>query len=258
LIKDEDITHLIALIIYNNPPITTLSSRRHTLVNMILKSPFLITTIILLSLTKPALAEPSAEAKAIDQTTVIGHVKYLQGEAINNGKKLKQGSPINVGTITTREGSKMALTMIDDASISLGDSSKLVINQYRFQKEATDNSIRMKFVIGTLRVISGKVGKNESDTNKTKTPLALLDIKGTDYQIDIKDDEESLQVKQGLVKLKQKKLVGAPKLIKLGYEEEECCLIISKPPKGKRGALPKWKTFSTANKPKDFPPPLEI
>lgn len=227
------------------------------MVNVILKSPFFIIAILLLSLTKSVLAEPSAVPKATEQTTVIGHVKYITGEASFNGEQLEQGSPINLGTVTTSAGSTITLSMIDDASVNLGENSQLAINQYRFQKKAADNSIRMKFVTGTLRVISGKVGKNESDTNKTKTPSTLLNIKGTDYQIDLKDDEESIQVKKGLVTLKEKKLFGAPKPIALGDKEKDCCVAISKPPEGKRGT-PTWNVFSTANKPKDFPPSLEI
>jgi hypothetical protein len=227
------------------------------LVTIIRKSPFFIIAILLLSLTNPLLAETSTEEKAIDQAEVIGHVASLKGEAIGcNGEPLKQGSPITQGMIITHAGSKITLRMIDSASITLGENSQLAINHYRFQKKGTDNRIAMKFVIGTLRVVSGEVGKNASDTNRTKTPKTVLNIKGTDYQIDIKDDEESIQVKQGRVTLKEPKVMGPPKRIALG-DKEDCCLAISKPLKGKRG-MSKWKTFSEVNRPKDFPPLLEI
>ncbi len=229
------------------------------MVIMILKSPFFILSMLLLSLAKPVFSAPAATSKAIDQTTVIGHVKYLKGEAIGcNGEPLKQGSPINLGMVITSAESQITLTMIDGASITLGGNSQLAINHYHFQTKGADNSIMMQFVTGTLRVISGKVGKQESDSNKTKIPSTVLTIKGTDYQIDIKEDEESVQVKQGLVKLEEKKLFGAPKKIALGDKEKKCCVTINKPPKGKRGTPPTWKVFSAADKPKDFASLLEI
>lgn len=232
--------------------------------NMTFNFPTRLLIVILFSLAGSVFAEPKTTTlatKTIEPPPIIaGEVTQIKGQVTADDKVLQQGHKINVGAkIATGANSHVTFTMIDKATITLGENSKLAISAYRYQQNGEDNSIIMRIMGGIFRTVSGGVGKKKSDNYQvTTTCLLTIGIQGTDYQVNFKDNKESISTHKGVIVVEKANLFGAPKKALLGDQQKQRYLIQRKPAKGTRATGSSWKTFSKSNKPKDFPPPLEM
>ena len=124
-------------------------------------------------------------------------------------RKLSISSPVYLGDkIVTGENGSVRLRMIDEAILDLRCFSIMVIEEY-----ALNNSNRksiLNLLQGSLKKITGKIGKMTEDVYQLKTPLASVGVRGTEYALRVfqskgcggtidADDGLYLEVIKGLV-----------------------------------------------------------
>lgn len=122
-------------------------------------------------------------------TTVkkVGFVDSVSGGviAVNKSKisrKLFKGYPVYIGDkVITGEDGFVRLKMIDNAVLDLRCFSIMVIEDYAM------NSVNRRSILnllqGSLKKITGQIGKLKKDVYQLKTPIASIGVRGTEYAL---------------------------------------------------------------------------
>ena len=117
----------------------------------------------------------------------VGQVTEVRGIvfAISTKKKkrdLVKGSEIFVGDrLFTGADGFMRLNMIDDAKIDLRCNSEMLIEDYQLMQ--TGNRSLLYLIKGSLRKITGTIGKLSNDLYEMRTPMATVGVRGTEYAL---------------------------------------------------------------------------
>jgi hypothetical protein len=124
-------------------------------------------------------------------------------------RKLSKGYPVYLGDkVVTGEDGYVRLKMIDEAVLDLHCFSIMVIEEYALNT-ASRRSI-LNLLQGSLKKVTGKIGKMADDIYELKTPVASVGVRGTEYALRVfqskgcggtidADDGLYLQVIKGLV-----------------------------------------------------------
>lgn len=120
---------------------------------------------------------------------VVGRVAFLKGtlsaRSGTHERKVSTGGPLYEGdTLITPRGSLAVLAFRDEGRITLQGGSRFLIRQYRFAREAPEQSnVFMRLVSGGLRAITGLVGKQRRAAYRIATPVATIGIRGTGFDL---------------------------------------------------------------------------
>jgi hypothetical protein len=134
-----------------------------------------------------ALSLLMASSVAVAQEDSAGMVVASRGEviAMSNGgsRELKQGDFVYVNDeILTSDRSFAVLQFTDGAKVTVRPDSTLIIEQYLYAGNATDEAT-LNLVSGGLRVITGAMAKTNPENYKVRTPVALMGVRGTEFSI---------------------------------------------------------------------------
>lgn len=171
-----------------------------------------------LTLPKTHVVKVKARAKAPKH---VGDVVLSRGQTLAVGKDrvtrtLQAGNRVFLGDklITGADGF-LRLKMIDEALLDLRCYSIMVIEDYDL-KSAKRKSV-FNLLQGSLRKITGEIGKWKEDVYELRTPVAGVGVRGTEYAlrvfqskgcdgtVDTGDDGLYLKVIKGLVDVHSKK-----------------------------------------------------
>ena len=150
----------------------------------------------------------------------VGEVVQARGQtlAVNQSKvsrDLDVGDGVYVGDkIITGEDGFLRLHMVDDAKLDLRCYSIMVIEKYNLQSSGRGSILNL--LQGSLRKVTGEIGKWAEDTYELKTPVASVGVRGTEYalrvfqskgcdgSVDTDDDGLYVKVIDGLVNVHNK------------------------------------------------------
>jgi hypothetical protein len=150
----------------------------------------------------------------------VGEVILSRGETIAVGqdkisRDLNIGDNVFVGDkIITGEDGFLRLMMVDDAKLDLRCYSIMVIEKYDLQ--SSNRSSILNLLQGSLRKVSGEIGKWKEDLHELKTPIASVGVRGTEYalrvfqskgcdgSVDTEDEGLYIKVIEGLVEVHNK------------------------------------------------------
>lgn len=144
----------------------------------------------------------AAAAYAAD---VAGTVSFVIGDAqlILDGKaqKVLRGQNILVGqTLQTGDNGHIHLRMVDGAFVSLRPTSRMKIDEYKYdQTTPSNNNIKFNVEQGVVRSITGKAGEAAKDKYRMNTPLAAIGIRGTDFVVRVSQELTRVTVQSGAI-----------------------------------------------------------
>ncbi len=144
----------------------------------------------------------------------VGTVDESEGSVIAVDKrkvsrKLKKDSPVYLGDkVVTGETGYVRLRMIDDAVLDLRCFSIMVIEEYALN--TSNRRSILNLLQGSLKKVTGKIGKLTEDVYELRTPVASVGVRGTEYALRVfqskgcggtidADDGFYLEVIKGLV-----------------------------------------------------------
>lgn len=137
-----------------------------------------------------------------------GKVNYVSGEVTavaedNTRRTLARGDTVNSGEkLETGVRGRMQIRFTDGSFLSLQPNSRFGLNTYVYNREKPEESrLVFNFLQGSMRTISGAIGKVNRANYQIKTPMATIGIRGTDYAVTINGEDLFLNVLKGLVKL---------------------------------------------------------
>lgn len=115
--------------------------------------------------------------------TVTGEVRLSQGtmsRAAQEGGGLSQADRI----VTERDAS--ATFMLKDGSvISVGPNSTLELAKVQFDTTTQEGGLMLNLLQGTIRVVTGWLGKLHPEQVKVITPTSVVGVRGTDFIVEV-------------------------------------------------------------------------
>jgi hypothetical protein len=114
--------------------------------------------------------------------------KATVSSASNQTKDAAKDDVINAGdTITSSKESQVLIRMKDNSSLLVRADSKIKIAAFQFENKPTDNA-KTTVIAGTLRAVSGSIGKGQPDNVKYEAGTATIGIRGTDIEVAIVEE----------------------------------------------------------------------
>lgn len=143
---------------------------------------FILSCIAVLTISSPVFGNQS------------GIIKNVQGQVQieRNGTNLeaKVGDSVNEkDRITAKADSSVGISMNDETLLSLGQNSSMVIDKYKFNPVTREGHVETSILKGTLRFVTGLIAKKHPEAIAVNTPVATMGIRGTDFIVEVPDDE---------------------------------------------------------------------
>ncbi|WP_219213515.1 FecR family protein [Variovorax boronicumulans] len=140
----------------------------------------LLCALALLSGAAFAQNTPSAEQQAGTVKSVRGDVQLLgAGDATRPAAPGDALSPID--RIVTGPDSAASVVLRDGTTMVLGPSSRLDVKEFHFDATTHDGGLLVSLLRGSMRMITGLIGKAHPDAIRVETQTATIGIRGTDF-----------------------------------------------------------------------------
>lgn len=129
----------------------------------------------------------AVKAVVYKEPQAVGQVIKTRGKTflISKDKKkrnLDLGSEVYVGDrIFTGVKGFIRLSMIDEAKIDLRCNSEMIIEDYQLMRGKNRSVIYL--LKGSVKKITGSIGKMADDFYEMRTPLATVGVRGTEYAL---------------------------------------------------------------------------
>lgn len=129
----------------------------------------------------------------------IGAITELQGAAVEirrGGNTLKATKDTKIeanDTVSVGSNTKLTITFADNSTAKITENSKLVIDDFVYDPKGASKS-NMRVTLGTVRMASGGIAKQNSKNVNIKTPTAAIAVRGTDFAMTVSELGESTVV----------------------------------------------------------------
>lgn len=129
----------------------------------------------------------AAQAVVYKAPQAVGQVIKKRGKTFVISKEKKKrnidlGSEVYVGDrIFTGVKGFIRLSMIDEAKIDLRCNSEMIIEDYQLMRGKNRSVIYL--IKGSVKKITGSIGKMAEDIYEMHTPLATVGVRGTEYAL---------------------------------------------------------------------------
>jgi hypothetical protein len=131
--------------------------------------------------------QPQLLLAAQSTNAVAGKVIFSAGNntAIGPGgqqRAIKQGDEVRSGDKLQTDKGQLQVRFTDNGFVSLKPKSQLVINDYSFggKEDGTEKAF-FSLLKGSVRAVTGLIGKNNNKAYKYDTPVATIGIRGTAF-----------------------------------------------------------------------------
>ncbi|WP_095947946.1 FecR domain-containing protein [Variovorax boronicumulans] len=130
----------------------------------------------------PAAAPAAAAApqQAGFVKTVRGNVQLLDGAGAT--RTAVPGDALGaVDRIVTGPDSSAAVVLRDNTTLMVGPSSRMDLKEFHFDGTTRDGGMLVSLLRGSMRMITGLIGKTNPDAVRVETQTATIGIRGTDF-----------------------------------------------------------------------------
>jgi len=135
----------------------------------------------------PSAAAPAAAPAAPVPERQAGFVKSVRGDvqllsASGTSRGASPGDALaSVDRIVTGPESSAAIVLRDDTTLVVGPSSRLDLKQFHFDATTHEGGLLVSLLRGSMRMITGLIGKSHPDAIRVETQTATIGIRGTDF-----------------------------------------------------------------------------
>ena len=122
----------------------------------------------------------------------IGKISNQLNESLTTGSKLYFGD-----SIITEAASSAQVLLMDQTTLTIGESSELVIDEFVYDPQTKIGKIISSVKIGTVKIITGEISKTNPDNLEIKTPTGSIGARGTEFAVVTESDTISTVVLLG-------------------------------------------------------------
>ena len=129
----------------------------------------------------------------------IGKIKTVEGPvvSIKRDKNLLEGSKDSdiesMDTVETKN-STVDISFKDDTKVVIKENSRLLIDDFVFNPNASGGKLGLKVGFGTVRYASGQIAHANPQSVDIQTPTATIGVRGTDFNMTVDEIGRSLVV----------------------------------------------------------------
>lgn len=137
--------------------------------------------------TPAAAPAASSTATAPEARVHAGVIKSVQGDVRleRADGRMHPTSPgdvvAQVDRIHTGANSGASLLLRDGTALVLGPQSQLDLTQYHFDATTHDGGMLLSLLHGSMRMVSGLIGRKQPDAVRIDTQTTTIGIRGTDF-----------------------------------------------------------------------------
>ena len=118
------------------------------------------------------------------QPSPAGRIKVVSGSAfiVRSGGTIKAEVGQTVfesDSLRTGDDGRLGITLDDDTRLSLGPSSEVRLNSFRYAPAQGSVGLAMSFLKGIAVYVSGEIAKLAPDSIRLETPSAIVGVRGT-------------------------------------------------------------------------------
>lgn len=126
-----------------------------------------------------------ASAKAV---AVHGDIAVVADNGVR--RRVVDGSSVYPGDLVeTAAGARAVLAFRDDSRVTLGGSTRFKVDDFVFdQKNPEEGRFLVSLLKGTVRALTGLIGRAQTRNVSFKTPTATIGIRGTGLDLSCADD----------------------------------------------------------------------
>ena len=92
--------------------------------------------------------------------------------------------------IETLDGT-VKILFVDETKVTISKYSTLIIDEFVYDNNTKRGKVNLKASFGTLRYTSGLIAKNSKENIKITTPTASVSVRGTDFEVVVKESGKS-------------------------------------------------------------------
>lgn len=160
-------------------------------------------------------------AAARSQDDPVGKVILTTGaltavDKTGVSRDLARGAEIYMGDILITDTGKAQIRFFDEALITLEPATELKVAQYYYQIEGRPNYSELNLLKGGLRMITGLITEPKPDAHKVITPVVVMSVRGTTYDMQMVEKELGVSLISGLHELLLKNVFGEATLSMAG------------------------------------------
>ena len=122
----------------------------------------------------------------------IGKISNQLNESLITGSKIYFGD-----SIITEAASTAQILLMDQTTLTIGESSELVIDEFVYDPQTKIGKIISSVKIGTVKIITGEISKTNPDNLEIKTPTGSIGARGTEFAVVTESDTKSTVVLLG-------------------------------------------------------------
>lgn len=137
--------------------------------------PHWLAAIAFVMMAVPAFAQqpsPAGRIKVVSGTAFVvrpgGTIRAEVGQSVFETDSLRTGDDGSIG-----------ITLDDDTRLSLGPSSEVRLDTFRYAPAEGSVGLAMKFLRGIAVYVSGQIAKLSPDSVRLETPSAIVGVRGT-------------------------------------------------------------------------------
>lgn len=131
----------------------------------------------------------------------IGAADYVSGQAYataanRHRRRLAKGSRVFLNDrVETGPASRIELVFNDKTTVSQGENSVIVLDEYVFDpSKQSESKFSMRFLRGTCRVITGLITEFNPERFKVRTRMATIGIRGCDLAFKTGVDQDDIRI----------------------------------------------------------------
>lgn len=115
--------------------------------------------------------------------TVHGPVQVTKGDA--QREAVPGGGVAEAERIVTGPQGSAVLLLRDGTQITVGPNSQVDITRFQFDSTTQTGSLTVQVILGTIRMVTGLLGKLQPENVKVQTPSSTVSVRGTDFIVEV-------------------------------------------------------------------------
>ena len=122
----------------------------------------------------------------------VGNISNQKNEKLITGSKIYFGD-----TIIISEKSNAQILLLDETALTIGEKSELTIDDFVYDPQTKVGKIVSNIKVGTVRVITGEISKQNPDNLEVNIPTGSIGARGTEFIVVTESDKKSTVVLLG-------------------------------------------------------------
>ena len=125
--------------------------------------------------------------------STVGFVRAVKGKAVSEtrdgqSRPLQRNAEVFLhDVITTDAQSFVVISFKDDSVVTVRPKSQFKVEEFHFDQNAKKATLNL--TKGGLRIITGKISKNQPENYRLKTPVASMGVRGTRFDARLCEDD---------------------------------------------------------------------